>query len=197
MFRLFKHSDPHSGTDDGEAVLSSLLDALITSKTRVRLLLKFFLNPSTSAYLRSIAEEFGESTNAIRLELNRLEEANMLESELFGNKKMYRVNQQHPLFSELVQIVRKYIGLDLVIENIVRNLGSLQCLYLTGDWAQGKEAAIIDLVLVGDVDRDYLSQLIVKAEGFISRKIRYVVYSDEEIKMIKMEKSEYLLIWAE
>ena len=52
-----------------------MLDALITSKTRVRLLVKFFLNPTMKAYLRELASEFDESTNSVRLELNRLKEA--------------------------------------------------------------------------------------------------------------------------
>ena len=49
-----------------------MLDALITSKTRVRLLVKFFLNPTMKSYLRELASEFEESTNSVRLELNRL-----------------------------------------------------------------------------------------------------------------------------
>ena len=57
-----------------------MLESLITSKTRTKLLLKFFLNPGTSAYLRGLAEEFGESTNGVRVELNRLSEAGLLES---------------------------------------------------------------------------------------------------------------------
>ena len=51
-----------------------MLDTLITSKTRIKLLLKFFLNAQTKSYLRSLEGEFGESTNAIRLELNKFEE---------------------------------------------------------------------------------------------------------------------------
>jgi hypothetical protein len=49
-----------------------MLQALITSRTRIKLLLKFFLNSSNTSYLRDLAAEFGESTNAIRLELNHL-----------------------------------------------------------------------------------------------------------------------------
>ena len=55
-----------------------MIETLISSKTRIKLLLKFFLNSNTTAYLRSLESEFGESTNAIRIELNRLEEAGML-----------------------------------------------------------------------------------------------------------------------
>ena len=55
-----------------------MLDTLITSKTRVKLLMKFFLNPGTRAYLRELASEFDESTNSVRVELNRLSEAKII-----------------------------------------------------------------------------------------------------------------------
>lgn len=161
------------------------------------MLLKFFLNPNTSTYLRSLAEEFGESTNSIRLELNRLEQANMLVGEMVGNKKLFKVNQQHPLFAELVLIVRKYVGLDVLVESIVRSLGHLKALYLTGDLAKGKEANIIDLVMVGDIDCTYLTQLIAKAEGLVQRKIRYVIYTEQELAAVLMSDKEFLLIWSE
>jgi len=75
-----------------------MLDTLISSQTRLKLLLKFFLNSSTSSYLRDLESEFGESTNAIRLELNRFEQAGLLSSASIGNKKMFSANTQHPLF---------------------------------------------------------------------------------------------------
>jgi predicted transcriptional regulator len=74
-----------------------MLDSLITSKTRIKLLLKFFLNSDNKSYLRNLEQEFGESSNAIRVELNRLEEADLLRSEVSGNKKFFsaNTNQQH------------------------------------------------------------------------------------------------------
>ena len=67
-----------------------MIETLISSKTRVKLLLKFFLNSRTTAYLRSLESEFGESTNAIRIELNKLENAGMLRATLNGNKKYFQ-----------------------------------------------------------------------------------------------------------
>ncbi|MCK9327448.1 MAG: ArsR family transcriptional regulator, partial [Bacteroidales bacterium] len=78
-----------------------MLDTLITSKTRIKLILRFFLNPKSTAYLRGLAEEFGESSNAIRLELNRFEEAGLLQSETQGNKKLFKANIAHPLYGDI------------------------------------------------------------------------------------------------
>lgn len=55
-----------------------MIETLISSKTRVKLLMKFFLNSNNVAYLRSLEEEFQESTNGIRLELNKFEKAGFL-----------------------------------------------------------------------------------------------------------------------
>ena len=55
-----------------------MLDSLVKSKTRIKLLLIFFINPETRAYLWELAKEFGESTNSVRLELNRLTKAKLL-----------------------------------------------------------------------------------------------------------------------
>ncbi len=75
-----------------------MINALITSETRIKLLRKFFLNSSTRAHLRGLETEFGESSNAIRIELNRFEEAGLLHSLRDGNKKIYQANATHPLF---------------------------------------------------------------------------------------------------
>lgn len=172
-----------------------MLDVLITSKTRIKLLLKFFLNPGTSSYLRGLETEFSESTNAIRQELNRFEKAGMLDTHTEGNKKIFKVNTLHPLFSDVNGIIRKYVGIDTLIENVVKNLGDLEKVYLTGDFAKGKESDIVDLVFVGEVNTSYLVYLIEKAEKLISRKVRYLVLSIEEAKNYPFQKSEHLLIW--
>jgi hypothetical protein len=153
-------------------------------------LLKFFINSNNRAYLRGLASEFGESTNAIRIELNRLEEAGMLNSELEGNKKIFQANTTHPLFSDVQSIVRKYVGLDKVIDEVVIRLGDIKKVYLTGDWANGQESEIIDLCLVGkNIDKYYLLELIEKTEKLIDKKIKYLVYEQD------LEKEDALLLW--
>ncbi|HMQ00001.1 MAG TPA: ArsR family transcriptional regulator [Cyclobacteriaceae bacterium] len=161
--------------------LTMMLDSLITSKTRIKLLLKFFSNPHTKSYLRSLAEEFEESTNAVRVELNRLSEAGFLLSKNEGNTVIYRANTSHPLFPEIAGIVTKYLGLDSLIEEVINNLGDLKQAWVTGDYAQGKDSGLIDLVLVGNLDHAYLDALVSKAEGIIRRKIRVLVLSEAEL----------------
>ena len=177
-----------------------MLDTLITSKTRLKLLLKFFLNSNSRSYLRQLESEFGESTNAIRLELNRFEKANLLTASTTGNKKFYQANSTHPLFKDINSILLKYVGFDQIIENIINNLGDLKCAYIVGDFARGIDNNIIDLVFVcSTIDREYLARLVEKVEKLIKRKIRYVVFSEDEFLQYakKQNEEEVLLLWKE
>ena len=159
-----------------------MLDSLITSKTRIKLLMKFFINSSTTAYLRNLASEFGESTNGIRQELNRLEEAQLLESKSVQNKKMYRANTNHPFFTDIHHLLLKYVGIDQVVDELVKRIGNLEKAYITNDFAQGKPGKIIDLVLVGsNLDDAYLNQLVRKTEANVSFKIRYITVEPKEL----------------
>lgn len=173
-----------------------MIDSLITSKTRIKLLLKFFLNSQTMSYLRSLESEFGESTNSIRVELNRLEHAGLLNSVNKGNKKMFFANTTHPLFNDINSILRKFIGIDQIIEQVTSQLGDLQSAYLTGDLAVGCDSKIIELALVGDhLDKSYIDQLITLAENLISRRIKYIVLSSDELVQF-FDKKPILLIWS-
>lgn len=176
-----------------------MIEALISSKTRIKLLLKFFLNSNTSSYLRGLEAEFGESSNAIRVELNRFEKAGLLQSFNKGNKKFFQANTDHPLFTEIHNIILKQIGFDKIIDNVVQRLGEVKEVYVSGDFAKGTDSQIIDLVFIGNIDKNYLIHLIEKVENIIYRKIRYVIYTHLEKKAINWAQFEVepLLLWTE
>jgi hypothetical protein len=173
-----------------------LLDTLITSKTRVKLLLKFFLNANNSAYLRGLEQDFNESSNGIRLELNRLEEAGMLNSTLEGNKKLFKVNVSHPLYNEINSLVRKYLGLDVLVEKVVEQLGDLEVVYLTGKIANGLHSNLIELFVVGKPDRSSLHKLTQKAEKLLNKKVTFVVYEPTEAWKDELKEQPNVLLWA-
>ncbi len=174
-----------------------MLDSIITSKTRIKLLFKFFLNAETRAYLRGLADELGESTNAIRVELNRLTKAGLLETSNDGRTKLYCANKRHPLFPDIHSLVKKNLGIDKV-EAILAELGSVEAALITGDYARGIDSGIIDLVIVGKVQMDFLRHLIEKAEELIKRKVRVLVLNQEEFSKLKgqLKVDKALVIWT-
>ncbi len=173
-----------------------MLETLISSETRIKLLLKFFLNSKSRGYLRGLEAEFEESSNAIRLELNKFEKAGMLTSEFIGNKKIFGANVNHPLFQNLHDLVLKYVGLDRVIERVTTKIGQVNAVYLVGDYAKGKDSGIIDLFLLAPtVKQDYMQRLVGRLEAEIDRKIRWVHFATEqELNKYLVERS-HLLLW--
>ena len=178
--------------------MNNLLTGIIGSKTRIKLLVRLFFNPESHAYLRELASEFGASTNAVREELNQLKTAGLLTSSKNGRQIHYAANQKHPLFPELRSMVQKAIGMDRIVESIVSRLGELEAAYLIGDYAQGKDTGLIDLLLVGKIDPYHLSDLTQKTEKYIQRKIRTVVMGSDELEEFQLifRKTPMLLVWA-
>ena len=132
--------------------MKDLFAGLISSKTRIKLLVRFFFNPRTSSYLRELAKEFNVSTNSVREELNQLTRTDLLKSQKNGRQVLYTANQEHPLFPELKSMVGKLMGIDQVIDGIVNRLGDLERAYLIDDYAEGRDTGIIDLMLVGNIE---------------------------------------------
>lgn len=177
--------------------MDNLLSGLIASKTRVRLLMRFFFNPKARAYLRELAKEFNVSTNAVREELNQLKKTNLLKSEKNGRQVYYMANTEHALFPELKSMVSKVLGIDQVIDSIIQRLGNLEKAFLVGDYAEGKDTGIIDLILIGDIDHYHLNDLSRKTERYIKRKIRTLTLSQTEFKSFlkKLQSQSHILIW--
>lgn len=158
-----------------------MLESIVTSRTRIQLLLRFFLDGERAAYLRELSSELGESTNSVRVELNRLTEAKIVESFTSGRSRMYRANKNHPLFPDLQSIVKKTLGIDKLIEEIIHRLGDVKHAFITGDYARGIDGGIIDLVLIGNINREFMDKLVRKTEPLIgNRKIRHLCLTEEE-----------------
>jgi len=175
-----------------------MLETLITSKTRIKLLTKFFLNPQAKAYLRGLEDAFGESSNSVRLELNRFEQSGLLSSSMEGNRKVYTANISHPLYPDIHNILRKHLGIDHIIEEVTKKLGQIEQVWLSGEFAKGNNCNIIDLLLVGsDIDCDYLEQLKIKAAGLINRTIILTIFTPSafvEMKY-KIKETDIFLLW--
>jgi DNA-binding MarR family transcriptional regulator len=165
--------------------MTSIFSGLITSKTRIKILMRLFLNPKRQAYLRELADEFNASPSQVREELRQLNEAGFLESHKNGRQIHYKANQKHPLFHELQSMVQKALGMDRILESILERLGNLEEAYLIDDYAEGKDTGIIDLILIGDIDQNNLTDVVRKTERYIDRKIRTLVLTNKEWPKLK------------
>ena len=155
-----------------------MLENIITSKTRLNLLIKFFIRIGNNGYLNSLANEFGESTNSVRKELNNLTKAGYLVKKDLNNKVIYSANVKHPLFSTIQSIVRKHLGIEHIVTRVLENIGDIKKIILLGDYAEGIDSGVIDILIVGnDIRKNYLDNIQPKIENKINRKINFMISS--------------------
>ena len=159
-----------------------MLGELITSKTRLRLLIKFFVSQANRGYLLGLATEMGESTNAIRNELIPLNDAGYLQKEKSNNKIQYKANTKHPMFSVLQKVILKHLGLEDAVEIVLERMGDVEQIILIGNYAKGIDSGKIEIIIVGqDLNTSYVQNLEEKLEKLISRKVVFFLSASHSL----------------
>lgn len=174
-----------------------MLEAIITSKTRLKLLTKFFLNSGTRAYLQELATEFGESSNGIRIELNHLTRAKLLIPKQDGRTILYEANIQHSLFPIIQEALQKNVGIDHLLDLLVSRCGKIEAAWVVGEYARGIDSGLIDLVILGSINLVEFQKTVDKVTNLIKKKIRYVVITQDELETIgaHLDIEHALQIW--
>ena len=155
------------------------------------MLIKFFVSAANKGYLNGLANEFNESTNSIRKELNNLSDAGYLLKSKQNNRVIYNADIKHPLFKVLQKIVRQHLGLEEIVETVISRMGDLDIIALTGDYANGIDSGIIEIVIIGDdINIDYLENIKFKIKDKISRAVNFIIDSKVPKDGIVLYKKE-------
>jgi len=154
-----------------------MLEALIPSKARVKLLTLFLLNPESEFYIREIVRMTGENINGVRRELANLESFGLLIGRRRGNQHYFTVNRDFFLYTDLQQLVLKTEGVARVIRENLSSLQNIECMFIYGSFARGTAGgrSDIDLFIVGDVNEEVLIPLVNTSERAINREINYTL----------------------
>lgn len=123
-----------------------------------------------------------------------MEKAGILFSELEGRRKLYRVNEQHPLTENLTNIVRKVTGVDALIDRVVGRLLNLEYVWICGQLAQGVQSEIIECILTGEeLDEAYIKELCSRVEHLTGKSVNVQVCAE----ILPEQVSQCLLVWAQ
>lgn len=161
-----------------------MLGRIFTSKTRVKILTLFMINPEKEMFVREISRTIDENINAVRRELLNLEQIGLLTSKKEGNMKYYSVNNDFMIYEELKSIILKTEGIAKTINDNLSQIGEIKLAFIYGSFASGKEdtGSDIDIFLVGKVHEDKLIKEMLELEKSLSREINYVLFSEDEFR---------------
>lgn len=174
--------------------ISTMLD-FSRSKLRRDLFRLYFSNPDRDYYLRELERLLGHSVANIRRELIKLEKAGVFIRQERGNLTYYGLNQGHPLYKELANIVAKTIGIEGSVRSIVARDTGIQAAFIYGSYAAGAQTADsdIDVLIIGRPDEQRLMAEIDALEKRIQRDINYTVYSFLEYRRRKKVKDSFIV----
>ena len=170
-----------------------MLEKLFNSKTRVKILSYFSLNPEAKVYIREFTRILNENINSVRRELINLENLKILISEEKGNLKFYHMNKESPIYEEITSIFLKTEGISKDLKENLRN-ENIQTLFIYGPFASGKakQHSVLDLFIVGNIDENVLVKKIVNIEQKFSKEINYTLFNKKEINSRFETKDSFL-----
>jgi predicted nucleotidyltransferase len=174
-----------------------VLDYLYITKSKIRqdLLTLFFTNPSKRYYLRELERILGYSAGNIRRELLKFSNDNLFSTQKTGNLLYYFLNETHPLFSEIKSIVSKTVGIEGRLKKALTAIKQIDIAFIYGSFASGNEnnKSDIDLMVIGNPDISLLNEKIAALEDILQREINISVYSTDEYRNRKEEKSGFIM----
>lgn len=170
-----------------------MLEELMGSRARVRILKTFLLNLERDFYQREIAAITNLPIRAVQREMERLVKIGLVEKQIRGNRKYYRCKSDFPIFEELKSIILKTVALGNVLKDYLqKKKEKIELAFIYGSFAKGEEniSSDLDLLIVGNLTSKEVSMLLSPAKDMLRREINFVVYNEKEFS--KKKESHFL-----
>ena len=172
-----------------------MLETILGSKLRSKVLGWLFTHPDERYFVRQLAGLLKEDSTNVSRELNRLEKAGILVSVTEGKQKYYQANRKSPLFDELHGLMLKTVGVaDVIKKALEPRLADIKLAFVFGSVAKRTENRFsdIDLLVVGDITFGEVVDLILAAEEALNRELNPVVYTLAEFNK-RLSENHYFI----
>ncbi len=157
------------------------------SEVRRAILRTFFARPGVTRHVRELARELRRSPTVVGEELDRLQRTGILTSERIGRARRYRVDEGSPIASEVRSLVQKTIGVEARVREALGGLAGVEEAFLYGSYAAGTERANsdLDLLVIGSIDQEALSERLTEVERELGRDVNVVTYERAELERLR------------
>ena len=157
-----------------------MLKRLFTSNTRIKLLTVFLMNPEKEFFIRELTRKLEEQINSVRRELDNLKKMGFLKSKAKNRKKYYHLNTDFIIVEELKSIIVKALSSNEKLAKDIEAMGNIKVLALSGLFAN-QESAAVDMLVVGDIDKDKLSEYL-NNELRTHRPVKFAVMTEDDYR---------------
>lgn len=157
---------------------------------RAEVLRLLFADEGRELHLRELTRQSGLSLGTLQTEVEKLCAADLLLSRRDGNRRCFRANAAHPLFTDLRQLVLKTAGLCDVLAEALRDVAGVESAFIFGSLAAGtgKAGSDVDLMVIGDAGLRALAPRLRKAAEQLGREINPVTMTPAEFARDRAKK---------
>lgn len=171
-----------------------MLKNIIPSRTRIKALQLLFHNPNENYYLRKIVREIDEEVNAVKREMDILENEKLVIKEKRLNKVFFTLNKQYQFYDEFLRIFTKSDPFAQAVLHNLSKLGKVKFIALSTKYS--KRLPIKDdevyVLFVGLIVGPEVQHLTSEAEKQFGREINYTVMNEEEFLFRKRNNDPFL-----
>jgi len=174
----------------------SVAELLFPLQYRRKILAVLLMRVGQSFHLRELARMTGVgSAGSLKKELDQLVQAGLLKLQRVGNQTLFSANAEHPVFPELLGLVRKTVGLVDLLQQALQPLAAqiqVACVY--GSVARGTDTAQsdVDVLLIGDVGFAQVLLALHDTQALLGREINPKVMSLAEWQEKKQADNSFV-----
>ncbi len=157
---------------------------LLRSRLQAELLTLVLLTPGREWSLTELAGKTSASLSSAQREMARAEDAGVVSSRRLGNTRLVTAADS-PITGPLTELLLRSFGPRQVIAEQLAGLPGIERVFLFGSWAAryagqpGRAPADIDVLVIGNPDRDQLDDAAQRAGSRLAREVNVTVRSPQ------------------
>jgi 8-oxo-dGTP pyrophosphatase MutT (NUDIX family)/DNA-binding transcriptional ArsR family regulator len=155
---------------------------ILRSQQQADILALLLGDPDLELSLTQIAERTGAPQPSVHREIERAERTGLVTSRKVGNTRLTRANTASPYYAGLADVLTRAFGVPAVLTNELRQVDGITAVYIYGSWAARhaghpgqRPVGDIDVLILGDPDRDRLYPALSAAEERLGRPVEATI----------------------
>ncbi len=155
---------------------------IFRSDLQARLLAALLLDDGEPLTAQDLLDRLGATSTTLHRELGRLERAGLIEHDRVGRTRRYRAATDSPIHEPLRELLQRTLGVEPLLRRALDGVDGVAAAAIFGSWAAGEtnEDSDIDLLVVGEMDRDDLLSKVREVEAQAHREIDVTAYGADE-----------------
>jgi DNA-binding transcriptional ArsR family regulator len=155
---------------------------ILRSEQQARILTLLLSNPDLELSLSELSRRAHTPQPSVHREIQRAEMAGLVTSRRIGNARLVKANTDSPYYQGLADVLTKAFGAPRILAQALHNVRGVERAYIFGSWAARfhgvtgtRPVGDIDLLVIGDPDRDALYEALHAAGELLGRPVQVTI----------------------